>query len=196
MWLCRFGHLNWAYTKQNSSINGSVNDFSPFSTKLSAKLNVFVKWRYSNLNKQNYHIILLTIGMTKEKGWISRMSKQFKLHVRFPICDSNSMLNLFPWIKIITKCLLKQFCTWDNCHPVIASRNKMVPKHLIWSESAQWLLSSGMICKIPRAFIMPMGMPIWANDHDVAHLQDKNKRTNGQRAFHSSPFFPSKRGGQ
>ena len=48
-------------------------------------------------------------------------------------------------------------------------------KNLIWSESAQWLLSSG-VGKIPRAFIMPIGMPImppWANAYDVAHLQPK-----------------------
>ena len=35
-------------------------------------------------------------------------------------------------------------------------QTKMVPKNLIWSESAQWLLSYG-IRKIPGALIMPMG---------------------------------------
>ena len=47
--------------------------------------------------------------------------------------------------------------------------------NLICSESAQWLLSSG-VCKISRAFITPMGMPMrprWANDYSVAYLQAK-----------------------
>ena len=51
---------------------------------------------------------------------------------------------------------------------------------LIWSESANWLLSYG-IHKIPGDFILPMDMPImppWANNHDVAHLQAKTVPVN------------------
>ena len=40
---------------------------------------------------------------------------------------------------------------------MLTRKKQTVPKHLMWSESAWWLLSSS-ICKIPRAFIMPMGM--------------------------------------
>ena len=49
-----------------------------------------------------------------------------------------------------------------------------------FSESAQWLLSSG-IGKILDALIAPMGMPImppWANNHDVAHPQAKTVQKN------------------
>ena len=41
----------------------------------------------------------------------------------------------------------------------------------IWSESTQWLQSSG-IHKIPGALIVPMWVQR-ANDHDVAHLKAK-----------------------
>ena len=61
---------------------------------------------------------------------------------------------------------------WANDHDVAHLQAKTVPKNLIWSELAKWLLSCG-IRKIPRAFIMPMGMPImppWANDYNFAHL--------------------------
>ena len=64
---------------------------------------------------------------------------------------------------------------WANYHDAAHLRAKTVPKNLIWSESNQWLLSFS-IRKIPRAFIMPMGIPImppWANYHDAAHLQAK-----------------------
>ena len=61
----------------------------------------------------------------------------------------------------------------ENDHVIAHLQAKTVPINLIWSESAQWLWSSS-IRKIPRALIMPMGMPImppWANGHAVAHLQ-------------------------
>ena len=64
---------------------------------------------------------------------------------------------------------------WANNQDVAHLQAKIVPKNLIWSESAQWLLSSG-ICKIPRTFTMPIDMlimPPWVNGHDVAHLQAK-----------------------
>ena len=64
---------------------------------------------------------------------------------------------------------------WANDQDVAHPQAKIVPKNLIWSESAQWLLSSG-ICKIPRTFTMPSDMPImppWVNGHDIAHLQAK-----------------------
>ena len=47
--------------------------------------------------------------------------------------------------------------------------------NLIWSQSVQWLLISG-IRNIPEALIMPMGAPMWAlweNDNDIAYLQAK-----------------------
>ena len=63
---------------------------------------------------------------------------------------------------------------------LIINDNKTVPKNLIWSELAQWLLSSD-VHKIPRAFFMPMGMPNmppWAYDHNAAHLQAKTNPMN------------------
>ena len=65
--------------------------------------------------------------------------------------------------------------SWAIDHDVTHVQAKTFPKNLIWSESAQRLMSSG-VGKIPRAFIMPMGMPImppWANAYDVAHVQPK-----------------------
>ena len=59
-----------------------------------------------------------------------------------------------------------------NDQDVAHLQAKTLPKNLIWDESAQWLLSSG-VRKIPGDLIMPMSMPIWANDQDVAHLQTK-----------------------
>ena len=60
-----------------------------------------------------------------------------------------------------------------NDHDVAHLQGITVPMNLIWSESANWLLSYS-ICKILGGLIMPMGMPImppWANNHDIAHLQ-------------------------
>ena len=64
---------------------------------------------------------------------------------------------------------------WANDHDVAHLQANVVPMNLIWSESAHRLLSSG-VHKVPRALIMPAGMPMWpqwANDHDVSHLQAK-----------------------
>ena len=64
---------------------------------------------------------------------------------------------------------------WANDHGVARLQTKKVPMNLIWSESAEWLLSSD-VHKIPGTLITPMGMPImatWANNYDVAHLQAK-----------------------
>ena len=60
-------------------------------------------------------------------------------------------------------------------HGVAYLQAKTVPMNLIWSELAQRLMSSSAR-KVPRAFIMPMGMPMWlptANDHDATHVQTK-----------------------
>ena len=119
---------------------------------------------------------------------------------------------------------------WANDHDVAHLQTKTVPMNLIWSESVQWLLSSGIcnvnfqetslcpwahlcgpdkqmtmvlficttvqndskefdlewigpvvaefpgVCKVPRAFIMPVDTPMWpqwTNDHGVAHPQVK-----------------------
>ena len=64
---------------------------------------------------------------------------------------------------------------WANDHDVAHLQAKTVPMNLIWSESSQWLLSSS-VPKIPKAFITPIGTPIWppwANDYNIAHLQAK-----------------------
>ena len=64
---------------------------------------------------------------------------------------------------------------WANDHDVAHLQAKTVLMYLIWSESAQWLLNSG-IHKIPGALIMPMGMPIMPvqeNDQDNTHLHAK-----------------------
>ena len=58
---------------------------------------------------------------------------------------------------------------WANGHGVAHLQPKTVPMNLIWSESAQWLLSSS-VRKIPGALITSMGMPImppWANDYNI-----------------------------
>ena len=62
---------------------------------------------------------------------------------------------------------------WANNYNVAHLQAKTVPIHLIWNESALWLLSSG-VRKNPRALIMPMDMPImpvWANDQYAEHIQ-------------------------
>ena len=62
-----------------------------------------------------------------------------------------------------------------NDHGVFIFTAKMDPMNLIWSESAQWLLTSS-VRKIQGALIMPVGMPLWlwrANENDVAHVQVK-----------------------
>ena len=64
---------------------------------------------------------------------------------------------------------------WANDHDVAHLQSRTVPINLIWSESAQWLLSFA-IHKVPRAFIMSVGTPMWprsANDWDVAHRKAK-----------------------
>ena len=68
----------------------------------------------------------------------------------------------------------------SNYHDVAYLQAKTVPMNLIWSESARWLLSSG-IRWIPEALITTMGMPImppWTNDNDIAHLQAKAVQIN------------------
>ena len=62
---------------------------------------------------------------------------------------------------------------WANDHDAARLYAKTVPMNLIWSESAQWLLSSS-IYKVTRTLITPLGTPMWpwwANNHDAAHLQ-------------------------
>ena len=69
---------------------------------------------------------------------------------------------------------------WAIGHDVAQLEARTVQMNLIWSESDQWLLSSG-VHKIPRALIMPMGMPIlpqWANNRDVAQLEAKTVQMN------------------
>ena len=69
---------------------------------------------------------------------------------------------------------------WRHCNDVAQLQTKMVPINLIWSESAQWLLSYGAH-NIPGALITPMGMPImpwWANDPEVACLEAKTVPVN------------------
>ena len=61
---------------------------------------------------------------------------------------------------------------WSNDHDVTHLQAKTILMNLIWSESAQWLLSSH-VYKIARTLIIPMWtsiMPPWANDHNIAHL--------------------------
>ena len=48
---------------------------------------------------------------------------------------------------------------WTNDHHVAQLEAKTIQINLIWSEWDQWLLSYG-VHKIPRALIMPTGMPI------------------------------------
>ena len=59
---------------------------------------------------------------------------------------------------------------WANDQDVAHLQAKTVPMNLIWSESAQWLLS----CHVHK---------VWAG------------RTDGRRAFHSPPLFPLERAG-
>ena len=64
---------------------------------------------------------------------------------------------------------------WANDYGIANLWAKIVPMNLIWSESTQWLLISGL-CKIPGALIYAHGHAMWAwwaNDHDVVHLQAK-----------------------
>ena len=64
-----------------------------------------------------------------------------------------------PWARPL-------YPSWANDHDVAHLHAKTVPKNLIWSASAKWLLSSS-VRKIPGALIPPMGTPImppWAND--------------------------------
>ena len=79
---------------------------------------------------------------------------------------------------------------WANDQDVAYLQAKMVPENLIWSESTQWLLSSG-VRNIPGAFIMPMGMPIlppWANDL-VAHLKAKTSPAGGMSALQNNAYL-------
>ena len=69
---------------------------------------------------------------------------------------------------------------WANDYNIAHLQAKAVQMHLIWSESSQWLPSSG-IRQIPRVLITPTGTPIWlprANDHDDANLQAKTIQIN------------------
>ena len=67
---------------------------------------------------------------------------------------------------------------WPLCandHDTTHAQDKVVSLNLIWSESAQWLLSYS-VHKVKKALIVPVGTLMWprcANDHDVAHLQTK-----------------------
>ena len=77
-------------------------------------------------------------------------------------------MNKFPRVLIIP---MRPW--WAKDQDVTRLHIKTIPDDLIWSESAQWLLSSSSH-KIPRAFMMPRDTPImppWANYHDIAHLQ-------------------------
>ena len=68
----------------------------------------------------------------------------------------------------ITLCSINHVWVWDWVW-------LWVWKNLIWSESAQWLLSSG-VCNIPGVIITPMDMlmwPRWANGHGAAYLRTK-----------------------
>ena len=61
---------------------------------------------------------------------------------------------------------------WAHDHAVAYLQAKTVPMNLIWSESAQWLLSSGVQDSRSPYHVPGMAiMPPWANDHGVAHLQ-------------------------
>ena len=65
---------------------------------------------------------------------------------------------------------------WAHYHGVAHVGVKIIPMNLIWSESARWLLSYGVRNVPGRAFITPVGTPMWhrwANDHNVAHIQLK-----------------------
>ena len=53
---------------------------------------------------------------------------------------------------------------WANNHDVAHLQAKTVPKNLIWSESAQWLLSSG-VHKNPEALITDSRSPHYAHGH-------------------------------
>ena len=66
--------------------------------------------------------------------------------------------------------------SWANNHGIAYLQSKTVRKYLIWCESAQWLLISGVrkfqkpLLQIPAVFITPTRMPELANDHNVANL--------------------------
>ena len=53
---------------------------------------------------------------------------------------------------------------WANNHNDAYLQAKTVPKNLILSELAQWLLSSN-VCKIPEAFISDSRSPYYAHGH-------------------------------
>ena len=62
------------------------------------------------------------------------------------------------WTRI-QKCLLCPWGPWfANDHVVACLQNKTVPKNLIWNESSQWLLNSGI--KIAGALTTLMSTPM------------------------------------
>ena len=85
-----------------------------------------------------------------------------------------------PVNKVLRVSIMLMRSRFANYHGVAHVQAKMIPMNLIWSEWAQWLLSSG-ICNISGALITPMGMPImppWANYHHNAHPQAKTVQIN------------------
>ena len=61
---------------------------------------------------------------------------------------------------------------WTNNHGVAHLQARTVPKNLIWSESAQWLLSSG-VRKISKTLITDSKSPYYAHGH--AHVAPMGK---------------------
>ena len=57
---------------------------------------------------------------------------------------------------LITPMATPMWPQWVNDHDDAHLKAKMVPLHLIWSEYAQWLVSSS-IHKVTRMLIMPLG---------------------------------------
>ena len=109
------------------------------------------------------------------------------------------------------------YAPWVNGHDAAHLQAKMVPTNLIWSESALWFLSS-RAARFQEPLLCPWARPCGHRGQITAmlHIYRTRRfqrtwfavnpsvvtesrhpqslgRTNGQRAFHSSNFFPRKR---
>ena len=108
-------------------------------------------------------------------------------------CGSAQLFLSYGFHKIPGAFVGTMWARWANDYNIVNVLDKADPMNLIWSESAQWLLSSG-ICKFQECPCIRQDGSIeldlewmgpvdadylnttwarWANDHDVAHLQAK-----------------------
>ena len=61
---------------------------------------------------------------------------------------------------LIVPLVIRMWPRLANDHDVSHTQARTLPMKLIWSESAQWLLSSS-VCKFSRALTTPLGTPMW-----------------------------------